>query len=604
MQLQHLCSIRLEAAIRSQLGQLPRTLHTLYANVYDMLSNRSDEIERVVFRRTLCLLLCAQREIETAQFLDLVASSSHVGVDAFQVTKDLVLEFCNNLIVFDAQLDTFRFAHLSVREFLEERQEYCRSGSNALITEACLWNLIDKKSISDKFRYERKYSVLFWPVHYQLAAEKRTSESLKRAFQTFCTQDDDGSCPIELWNTRISENYFMFGTNRKLSRCLRETQTRSASCPVITYFVACAFDLPELLEDLGNLHTWPLESINLHGRLPHVVSTNVGSCAALEYLLNNFQESLQVLEEMVITAAHSESNKEMMELLLDQRGDRIKVTEAVVQAAAMYGNGDLMALLLDRRGDEIQITEAVVQGAASNKGGNGVGVMTILFDRRPGEVTVTEAILQAAINRNWNEEIMATLLKRWDGWNSRNLESAVETIIRAQKNVSEFTKLILDIRGGEFKISEAILRQVARSSSKAKRTMELLLDRRGNEIKITETLVEAAAENPRGEAVMKLLLDRRGDEIKITESIIEAVAANRRGGPIMKLLLDRRDDEIKITESVIEAAARNAMGKFVMKLLLDRRGNEVKKWEKEFQLRQLQYASQNGFSNNLIISRR
>jgi hypothetical protein len=60
----------------------------------------------------------------------------------------------------------------------------------------------------------------------------------------------------------------------------------------------------------------------------------------------------------------------VVELLLDRRGDQIRITEDVVKAAASNGgNGkEVMALLLDRRGYQIQITEDVVKVAAINDG--------------------------------------------------------------------------------------------------------------------------------------------------------------------------------------------------------------------------------------------
>ena len=48
-----------------------------------------------------------------------------------------------------------------------------------------------------------------------------------------------------------------------------------------------------------------------------------------------------------------------MELLLDRRGDEVRVTEEVVKAAA--GNSKMMRLLRARRGDEVGIHEAVAK---------------------------------------------------------------------------------------------------------------------------------------------------------------------------------------------------------------------------------------------------
>jgi hypothetical protein len=59
---------------------------------------------------------------------------------------------------------------------------------------------------------------------------------------------------------------------------------------------------------------------------------------------------------------------EIMTVLLDRRGDEVKIIEDVVKAAV--GNEEcgmeIMTVLLDRRGDEVKITEDVVKTAAGN----------------------------------------------------------------------------------------------------------------------------------------------------------------------------------------------------------------------------------------------
>ena len=138
MQLQYLSSFKMDSAIRNNLGQLPSDLHTLYAKLYDVLSDLPDELEKSILKTIFHLLLRAQRRINTAEFLALISTSSPTGDDSSLISKDLVLDLCNNFVVFDDQSDTFRFAHLSVREFLEKQREYYSTVSNAWVAGACL----------------------------------------------------------------------------------------------------------------------------------------------------------------------------------------------------------------------------------------------------------------------------------------------------------------------------------------------------------------------------------------------------------------------------------------------------------------------------------
>ncbi|KAF2204425.1 hypothetical protein GQ43DRAFT_493965, partial [Delitschia confertaspora ATCC 74209] len=131
MQLQYLCTFNIDADIPKNLGRLPPDLNTLYANIYDVLSTNPGEVQATIFRNTLSWLLCAQKTLRSTEFLAVISLTLQASKNEVAVSKDIVLNICNNFIVFDSQLDTFRFAHLSVREFLELRQEYKRTATNA-----------------------------------------------------------------------------------------------------------------------------------------------------------------------------------------------------------------------------------------------------------------------------------------------------------------------------------------------------------------------------------------------------------------------------------------------------------------------------------------
>ena len=75
-----------------------------------------DEDQQRIAEGIFRWLLCAQQIWTTDLFL-LALSRTFVGDE---ITIDAVFELTLNLIVHDKELNIFRFAHLSVREFLEE----------------------------------------------------------------------------------------------------------------------------------------------------------------------------------------------------------------------------------------------------------------------------------------------------------------------------------------------------------------------------------------------------------------------------------------------------------------------------------------------------
>ncbi|KAM3560520.1 hypothetical protein ARSEF4850_003621 [Beauveria asiatica] len=88
-----------------------------------------------------------------------------------------------------------------------------------------------------------------------------------------------------------------------------------------------------------------------------------------------------ITRKMTLAAAGIRNGKDVMALLLEQRGDEITITEEVVIAAMgnVWNGKEVMALLLEQRGDEITITEEVVIAAAENWG-NGKEVMALLLE--------------------------------------------------------------------------------------------------------------------------------------------------------------------------------------------------------------------------------
>jgi hypothetical protein len=128
--------------MKKSLGRLPPDLHDLYAEIYEMISTQPGEDQARVFKNVLHWLLCAQATLGLNEFLCVVLMDPQSGNIVSVVSKELVLEICSNFVVFDAQLETFRFAHLSVREFLEKRAEYNNETTNALAAEVCLRTIL------------------------------------------------------------------------------------------------------------------------------------------------------------------------------------------------------------------------------------------------------------------------------------------------------------------------------------------------------------------------------------------------------------------------------------------------------------------------------
>jgi len=131
--------------------------------------------------RAMKFLLCAQRTLTPAELLAAVTIDPLTN-EALVSSNSDILDACCNLIFLDKQFNTFRFAHLSVREYLESREDFGPKDTHLFALNRCvgalLYNAWSFKSTrvpnssQSKFIYIQNqtllgYARLSWPLHCQ-----------------------------------------------------------------------------------------------------------------------------------------------------------------------------------------------------------------------------------------------------------------------------------------------------------------------------------------------------------------------------------------------------------------------------------------------------
>ena len=138
-----------------------------------------------------------------------------------------MLQLCCDFVIYDTELDVFRCAHLSVREFLEERPDCTTKILNSRAAEACLFVVTASRhpAVADFLLqhnyvkgYENDvdrrivypgvlgidwlvgfYSKLYWPVHCQLAGGNANQSTLKIVPEFFMSSNIDLTWPYNVW---------------------------------------------------------------------------------------------------------------------------------------------------------------------------------------------------------------------------------------------------------------------------------------------------------------------------------------------------------------------------------------------------------------------
>ncbi len=348
--------IKREENIIRELSQLPPGLSDIYAKIYGEMS-KTDTFEIAV--KALRFLLCSQKPISTGDFLTAVSPPSEKAIDS-----ESLLDYCSDLIVEDKALGTFRLAHLSVREYLEEKcKDYTPADTHAVAAEICLSCITKTKGrvrsnmaapedeVSSSSLLD--YAMLFWPLHCGLSEGKRAVPPLEPPISSFIMQrrvSNRFSKWMEDTRTLVKSLSMEDPLRKKLLQCF--------CSPANPFFLSCAFGLYEAVEHSsvpatdrsesgqGGLHLAslyghervvkallgkgvPADSRDTYGRTPLFYAIKNGHLNVVQLLLNQGNE-VEISNEVLWLAA--QNGKAALEMCLNRDGE-IEISEGVIGAA-------------------------------------------------------------------------------------------------------------------------------------------------------------------------------------------------------------------------------------------------------------------------------
>ncbi|RDW72196.1 hypothetical protein BP5796_08230 [Coleophoma crateriformis] len=127
--------VKTEDNARHVLGKLPKKLNESYQLIFEQI-NMGEYPNPEIASRIMNWLMCALRKMDTAEFVAAISVDS--SGQCFNLKAADVLSICCNLVVLDQEQNTFRFAHLSVREYLESLEDYSSLRTHSLALERSL----------------------------------------------------------------------------------------------------------------------------------------------------------------------------------------------------------------------------------------------------------------------------------------------------------------------------------------------------------------------------------------------------------------------------------------------------------------------------------
>ncbi|KAI9686997.1 MAG: hypothetical protein M1822_002750 [Bathelium mastoideum] len=453
----------MDADIRKRLGRLPPKLEILYSEQYDILSRTPGESHQAVLKNVFSLLLCMRRTLRTEEFLAAVSIVPCAPLEL--ISQEQVLEICNNFIIVDTHLNTFRFAHLSVREFLEKQPTYTSFFINAQVTQICLQTLRFSHSISietksqfnpwqldycklqrfqsrdrpehpdfrSSLQFFSRYSAICWMQHCKRAASRTAQPCLSKALLDFFSPIPNTTSAFSAWWTTLENFEGELDRPSRNNDDLRQQMRDCNSGENSVFFLAATFNLLEVIKSYSRLPRNWATLRNASGEGISEVCVRLNSYDIIIFLLEQ-EDKVQVLDEILraICTVFTDfwTRHRLMKLLLEQQARMLPVASSYIERIARFLDAGCMAMLLDERGDEVHITEEVVKAAAGNIV-HGQKIMELLLERRGDEVQITEEVVKAAAGNRGNAEGLTELLFAKRG---NEVRITKELVVAAQKN--------------------------------------------------------------------------------------------------------------------------------------------------------------------------
>lgn len=615
LQLDVLRVLKRDEDVRAQLRRLPPKLEQLYLEVYNNLIAAQGEVGRSIIDNALKWLLCGQGVMRASTFL--MAVAANLKTSDGDISVDSLLELCNNFVVYDEGLDVFRFAHLSVGEYLEKRPEFAEVWCDRLAAECCLLQILASSNCPNAEHFMSSTHLLrlrgsptgtasspctrFLEYANQFCMEycksipksnRSHDTDFGRMFQFFLSDKLGPDSPLNAWVQWYCSREFSETDSVRASPELQQSLTNCSDSLSRSFYVATYFGFSEIvtsyLKDRGLGNKDRDEGLLLaaiaaqHDVFDVLREDRENSAMTEEVLFHAVRASdkgrlaslLERVPDTMITqpifvAIVESQDDEVVNFLLD-RYPGLTITEKMLDVAVESASLDAFRLLVARAAKPV-ITDHMLRipmswRLATTKPVSAYLEKIVILLDKAGESGLTPRLMASAV---WSsdESVIETILKRGSAGNITE-----EMMVNAAQIGSERFCLMLQYGG---KVTDTVL-DIAASRSDA-RTWQVLLEQ-GYESSVTVERLKLAALNQRHDDTVSILLDHVDDTTlanELTGLIHEVVRLGHRNNS-MRQLLERAKD-VTISQDMLLAAILNPyfdrLG--IVKMLLER-SSEVK----------------------------
>lgn len=575
MQLEALCASKTDSDIFDRLGRLPRKLADLYLETYKDMMVHNYEAGQKLILNTFRWLMCMQRELKSGNFL--AAISQQVSKVPQTLTRDQLLDLCCNFVIYDEGLDIFRFAHLSVQEFLETLPQSSLAVSHSLAAECCLASMMSRtesppvqKFIADHYSFHAHegirsdYALSCVMRHCKEAGVERMQGSLQTLFRMFFLDECGTSSPLYAWFNWLPDETIDFKLREVLHRLMKGAVNAPENHLRCAFLIASALGFPEIISHClrtplpmnimakGLLyatygeHEDVIDELKIRSNTVITadvlryalrdLNTDVADCEPLLPVFLDGDNIFPITDEVIHWACRS---FDRMALLIFCHARTLEETEKLLVAAASMLDSDVLELLL-RHTDTPVIEESMINSAATSR-----SLQALLRHAQ----SFTPSIKKSALMNKEFDKSCLELLESRVGLIHPSLD--ILKASAAWKSRWAWEEVLLR-RGAQVTEDSIIL--VAQYDSEISYTTNVLALHLTNNtaVQLSQELVERVMDLDSAANIMEVLMEYLPPVFKVTESLMHRAMFlprwNSRG--IVSLLL-AQDPTFPITESLI-----------------------------------------------------
>ncbi|THX14501.1 ankyrin [Aureobasidium pullulans] len=349
LQLQTLCEdgIKREKDVLIELERNPTEIGQLYESIFDRIT-RSGPSSREIAESVLRWLLVSRRPLTTTTILEAVSEAGDSDLE-----KNEVLDVCRNLVVADDETDTFRFAHLSVQEFLQKKEGFDEDALHTFAALRCLEEFESTRRSNyddDNARPDPNsasfyaYAVVNWIYHSLMVKGGRREDLVDKLESFFRDEEAFSDWNHDSLESDERQNYFLMDTDFE-SPCLSGHKA-TPTFAIAKLGLISAFDEQEDLLD------WNYN--NIKGQAPIHVAAFAGHLEIVQRLIERGMDINHRGDKdySPLLAACVGRHRNIVEYLLSLEGvevnRRSRFGKAPLIAASRAGDENICRLLLDK----------------------------------------------------------------------------------------------------------------------------------------------------------------------------------------------------------------------------------------------------------------